>query len=335
MSHGLEISIDGFNTAFATRNAPAWHGLGTVFEDDIDSDELMRLSHTGGWNVRLEDVPLPEGYRVHKNSFFVVRDNPFDGKPDVLGVVGERYNVLQNEQLVEFANAVTDHEGRWETMGSIRNGTQVFASLVMPDKIVLDPNGVADEIDEYMLLTTSHNGSLAIQALNTTVRTVCRNTLSMALASAKQSFKIRHTASLDGRVAAARDALGVSHKYMEAFEKEARELIATEVTKAQFFDIVTGLYPKPKADSKAAMTRWTQKVDQIEAIYMGLADGPDTTDGIRGTAWGVMNALTEEMDWYRKPRKGNAESTLIAAAGLDPVANAKRNEIRKAVLTLV
>lgn len=335
MAHDLEISLDGFQQAFATRKQPAWHGLGTVFEDDVDSDELMRLSHTGNWNVRLEDVPFPAEYRPVTNAFMVVRDNPFDGEPDVLSIVGARYNVFQNEQLVEFADAVTDHEGRWETMGSIKSGRQVFASLAMPTSIVLDPNGIADEVREYMLLTTSHDGSTAIQALNTPVRVVCANTLSMALSGVKQSFKIRHTASLEGRVAAARDALGVSHKYMDAFEKEAQELIAKEITKAQFFDIVTDLYPAPKAESKAAMTRWTQKIDRIEAIYGGTADGPNTTDGIRGTAWGLLNTLTEEMDWYRKPRKGDAESTLIAASGFDPVANAKRNEIRHAVLSLV
>lgn len=335
MAHDLEVSLDGFQQAFATRQQPAWHGLGTVFEDDVDSDELMELSHTGGWNVRLEDVPFPAEYRQVTNAFMVVRDNPFDGGQDVLSIVGERYNVFQNEALVAFADAVTDHEGQWETMGSIRSGRQVFASLVMPNSIVLDPNGIADEVKEYMVLTTSHDGSTAIQALNTPVRVVCANTLSMALRGAKQSFKIRHTASLEGRVAAARDALGVSHKYMEAFEKEAQELIATEITNAQFFDIVTDLYPAPKAESKAAMTRWTQKIDRIEAIYMGSADGPNTTDGIRGTAWGLLNTMTEELDWYRKPRMGNAESTLVAASGFDPVSNAKRNEIRKAVLTLV
>lgn len=335
MSHDLEVSVDGFQQAFASRKAPAWHGLGTVFEDDVDSTELMRLSHTAGWNVRLEDVPFPDGYRPVTNAFMVVRDNPFDGEPDVLSIVGERYNVFQNEQLFEFADAITDREGRWETAGSIKSGRQVFCSIAMPNSIVLDPNGAADEVKEYMLLTTSHDGSTAIQALNTPVRVVCANTLSMALRGVKQSFKIRHTASLEGRVAAARDALGVSHKYMEAFEREAKELIATEVTKAQFFDIVTDLYPAPKAKSKAAMTRWTQKIDRIEAIYLGTADGPNTTEGIRGTAWGLLNTMTEELDWYRKPRKGNAESTLVAASGFDPVSSAKRNEIRQAVLSLV
>ena len=335
MAHDLEISIDGFEQAFASRLQPAWHGLGTVFDEDVDSERMMELSYTGGWNVRLEDVPFPDGYRPVTNAFMVVRDNPFDGEADVLSIVGERYNVFQNEQLFEFADAITDREGRWETAGSIKSGRQVFCSIAMPTSIVLDPNGVADEVREYMLLTTSHDGSTAIQALNTPVRVVCANTLNMALRGVKQSFKIRHTASLEGRVAAARDALGVSHKYMDAFEKEAQELIATEITKAQFFDIVTDLYPAPKSESKAAMTRWTQKIDRIESIYLGTADGPNTTDGIRGTAWGALNTLTEELDWYRKPRKGNAESTLVAASGFDPVSNAKRNEIRHAVLSLV
>lgn len=334
--HGLEVSVEGFEAAFASRQEPAWHGLGTVFDEDVTTDEMLRLAHLDNWDVRLEAVEFPEGYRAVTDSYAVVRTNPFDQGTDVLSIVGERYRTYQNEELLRFGDAILDGGGRWETAGSIKQGRQVFASMLTnTDDIVLDPGGAADVVKNYLLLHSSHDGSKSILAANTPVRPVCQNTLTMALQGVKQSFKIRHTQSADGKVQVAREALGIQVAYIDAFSQEAQSLIETTITNNTFFEIVTALYPRPKDEKKAALTRWNKRVETLEGIYLGTTDGPNTTENIRGTAWGAFNALTEAIDWYRKPRKGNAESVLAAASGFDPVINAEKQRIRKAVLSLV
>lgn len=333
--HNLEISVDGFEAAFASRQEPAWHGLGTVFDEDVTTEKMLELAHLNGWDVRLERVEFPDDYRTVTDSYAVVRNNPFDQGTDVLSIVGERYRPYQNEELLSFGDAILDGGGRWETAGSIKQGRQVFASLLTNvDDLVLDPNGAADVVKNYLLLHTSHDGSTAIQAANTPVRVVCQNTLTMALQGVKQSFKIRHTQTAEGKVQAAREALGIQVAYFDEFASEAQAMIEKTITQDKFLDIVTALYPKPEESSKAATTRWNNKVQTLEGIYLGSGDGPNTTDNIRGTAWGAFNALTESLDWYRKPRKGNAESVLTAASGLDPVINSEKQRIRKAVLAL-
>ena len=321
MSHLLEQY--GEMASFASLREPAWHGLGTILTDEVTTSQMLAAAHLANWNVRCEDINLPG--RSHREFYAVTRTNPFDGEADVLGVVGERYKVVQNEDLFSFADNLLDG-GRWETAGSIKNGTVVFGSLALDREIVLDPSGATDKINTYMLVHTSHDGSLAVQASITPVRVVCQNTLNMALSGVKQSYKVRHTQTVDGKVQAAREALGIAHKYLDAFDVEARELFEQSVTDQQFFDIITAIYPKPEADTKGSMTKWENKIDVLNDIYFG-----DTCANIKGTAWGAYNALTERLDWYRNPRNGNAESVLAAASGFDAATNAAKNSIKSAV----
>jgi phage/plasmid-like protein (TIGR03299 family) len=263
--------------------------------------------------------------RSHREYFATVRTNPFDGENDVLGVVGERYKVLQNEELFQFGDNLLDG-GQWETAGSIKNGTVVFGSLALDRETNLDPTGRGDKINNYLLVHTSHDGSLAIQASVTPVRVVCQNTLNMAVGrngkGAKQSFRIRHTQTLQGKVAAAREALGMANTYLDEFDKIANEMISKEISDKTFFDIITAVYEKPELDVKGAMTKWETKIDTLNDIYFG-----ETCVNIKGTAWGAYNALTERLDWYRNPRGGNAESVLAAASGFDAATNANKNSI--------
>ena len=98
MAHDLE-TVNG-QTAFASLRQPAWHNLGTVFQDEVNTNEMLALAHLDNWNVRLEDVAIPDGFASDKGYSFVTRTNPFDRNTnDVLGVVGERYVPLQNEDL--------------------------------------------------------------------------------------------------------------------------------------------------------------------------------------------------------------------------------------------
>ena len=323
MAHMLEQYGD--MASFASLREPAWHGLGTILDHEVSTSEMLEVAHLAGWNVRLEDIDLPG--RSHKNYFAVTRTNPYDEGADVLGVVGERYKVLQNEDLFSFADNMLDG-GRWETAGSIKNGTVVFGSLALDREVVLDESGVGDKINTYLLVHTSHDGSLAVQASVTPVRVVCQNTLNAALSGVKQSYKIRHTQTVNGKVAAAREALGLANAYLDEFEKEAQTLIQKEITADTFFDIIKAAYPEPDKDVKGSLTKWTNKVDTLWDIYQG-----DTVAqaGIMNTAWGAYNTLTERLDWFRNPRGGNAEGVLAAASGFDAATNAEKNRLLKVV----
>jgi len=335
MSHDLE-TVNG-QTSFASLRQPAWHGLGTVFEEEVTTKEMLDLAHLNDWNVRLEDVGIPEGFASDKSYSFVTRTNPFDRtQNDVLGVVGERYVPMQNEDLFDFGDLMLDGGGRWETAGSIKGGRQVFGSLALERETVLDPNGVGDKINTYLLINTSHDGSVAIQASITPVRVVCANTLNVALSSVKgkkgikQSFKIRHTATASGKVQQAREALGLANAYMDEFDIMAKDMIESEISKAKFDEIVALAYPAPTGeDKKGSYKKYETKIDLLQSIYVGQYNNT-----IAGTKWGAYNALTERLDWYRSARGGTNESILASASGFDPMINAEKNRLLKLVLAV-
>jgi phage/plasmid-like protein (TIGR03299 family) len=328
-----ELETQNGKTSFASFREPAWHGLGTVFTEEKTTTEMLSAANLNGWNVRLEDLETPTHLTSDKAYQYVLRTNPTDNsQTDILGVVGERYVPLQNEDLFSFGDHILDGGGRWETAGSIKGGRVVFGALALERETILDPSGVADKVKTYLLINTSHDGSIAIQASITPVRVVCANTLNLALGSIKkkngikQSFKIRHTQTASGKVAIARETLGMANKYMDEFDIMAKAMIEKEVNAIDFNKIILAAYPKPEKDSKGAFKKWENKVDTINDIYTGEFNGM-----ISGSAWGAFNALTERLDWYRSARGGSNESILASASGFDPAINAEKNRLLKVV----
>jgi hypothetical protein len=142
----------------------------------------------------------------------------------------------------------------------------------------------------------------------------------------KQSFKIRHTQTAQGKVAIARQTLGMANAYMDSFDIMAKAMIEKEINAKQFNDIILAAYPQPDKDTKGALKKWENKVDVINDIYTGQFNGM-----IAGNAWGAFNALTERLDWYRSARGGSNESILASASGFDPAINAEKNRLLKVV----
>lgn len=331
MAHNLEENNG--QVAFALRGKPAWHNLANkIFgeEEIVTTQSMLSEAKLSNWNVRLEAMAdhTPESYRDSSGAQLVLRTNPFDSGTDVLSVVGSRYKVVQNEELFAFADNILDGDEscKWESAGSLKKGKVVFGSLTVPRTMVLDPQGANDETKLYLIVWTSHDGSVAVQAAVTPVRVVCQNTLNLAMRNAKQSFKIRHTQSVEGRIQVARETLGLALGYFDEFEKEAQALYSQSITDKQFSDLIKTIYPKPEKDSKGALKKWENKVVLLDDLY----HNSPTNATIKGTKWGAFNALTERLDYYRTAR-GNSESLMAGASGFDPVLTAEKNKIKKLV----
>ena len=331
MAHNLETN--GNDVAFALRGKPAWHNLANrIFnqDEDVSTQTMLDEAKLSNWNVRLSPLTdyIPETFNDVSENSLVLRTNPFNGGTDVLATVGKRYHVLQNEELFAFADNIHDAnpECRWESAGSLKKGKVVFGSVDIPRTMVLDPQGANDQTKLYLIVWTSHDGSVAVQAAVTPVRVVCQNTLNLAMRNAKQSFKIRHTQSVEGRIQVARETLGLALGYFDEFEKEAQALYTQSITDKQFSDLIKTIYPKPEKDSKGALKKWENKVVLLDDLY----HNSPTNATIKGTKWGAFNAITERLDYYRSGR-GNSESLMAGASGFDPILTAEKNKILKLV----
>jgi phage/plasmid-like protein (TIGR03299 family) len=322
-----DIEIIEGQASFASLREPGWHQLGTVFTKPATVGEIMRMANLDGWNVRTIEIEAPDFNMNDAQYFFVVRDNPVLDQVDVLSISGKRYTPFQNEAMFNIGNdLVTGGVGRWETAGSLKGGRVVFASISIDREVVLDPSGANDVIKNYLMLAASHDGTLAVTAANTPVRVVCSNTLNWALSGAKQTFSFRHTQTAGAKAAYVTKAIANAHGYIDRFEGVARQLINAKLTEKQWNDVLLAAYPKPeeKEEGKAnrAMTMWTKKFDNLNSLRTA-----ETNSMWDGTAWGALQVLTEDLDWFRTGRGDNAAENLAAArSGFDPAVNATRNK---------
>ena len=207
----------------------------------MDAREALASARLAGWSVRKMPLVIPQEPMISEDGvttpapipvpdmFATVRDNPVvPGRIDYLGVVGSKYEPVQNEALCGLLDAITDESGaHFETAGALFGGRQIFVTMKLPKTMTLrGRNGAEDHTQFYLGALNSHDGSSALRATVSPVRIVCANTQRFAISRAKASFSIRHTGGARGAIQEARNALGLAWRYMDAFETEAAALYA-------------------------------------------------------------------------------------------------------------
>ncbi|AXH49321.1 hypothetical protein HWB76_gp079 [Streptomyces phage Blueeyedbeauty] len=316
--------------AFASLRRNAWWDLegAHTFDKPVTTSEMLDLAHLSNWNLRME--VLDTGEYCDRVEYKVLRDNPFMGRVERLGIVGTRYKLFSNEELFAFGDNLTNQRRRWETAGSLFGGRTVFATLADTEDIVLDPKGAGDRIKKYLMLTTSHDGSGKIVAKKVNTRVECANTLNMAMRENGAEFSIRHTQKLEGRLAEAKLALGFADDYDAEFEEAMKVLYAKDMTLSQFERIVLAEFPEPDAEKKGAVTRWENKVDDIKSVWRGSSR---SMDNLPNNAYKGLQVLSEHNQWFRGIRKDsetetpNVENFLAAGMGFDKPTNDFRNRV--------
>jgi len=284
MPHHIETHHDQAAAIFA-RTDP-WHRLGvTVRDRAFTAEEGMTLGHLGGWDVRkaplTATVLTDDGVTtLDAPGFATIRDNPFTGRPEALGVVGAGYQPLQNEDHAEFLNHLADQSGAiFDTAGSLRGGRQVFITMRLPQSLRV---GGVDEVDLNIAALNSHDGTGAFRLLLTPVRVVCANTQTVALQRHQASFSVRHTRHAKAAVAAARDALGLTFAYSQEFQAEAERLLDTTLTDAAFQALTESVFASPDPDASPRLrAAHTERQNTLAHLFH---DAP-TQQTIRGTAW--------------------------------------------------
>lgn len=311
MSHELEQheNADGtVLTSFVAAREDGWHRLGTVTPDCFDAKTALDKAHLANWNVRKEPVVTASGLII-PSTYATIRDNPFvPGQVDVLTTngqtVGDQYTPIQNEGHVEFLDSLVDQSGaHFETAGSLHDGRDVFVTMELPEHMSIGGEG-GDQIKTYIAALNNHSGIAAFRLLITPVRIVCANTQAAAIRGAKRSFSIRHTVNASQNIQEAREALGLTFKYLEGFQNEANMLIDQSYTDAEFEKLMTQLVGEVTEDtSKRSATRLA---DVRHDLMWSYTQSP-TNAAIRGTKWGAYQAVTEWADYLYPVRGGNLD----------------------------
>lgn len=326
MAHNLDIT-NGI-ASFVTARVDAWHQLGTTLPDAFDAEAALHYGHLKDWNLRKSEITA-EGI-VIPEQYAVLRDNPITGSVDSLGVVGERYHILQNEELVGLLDTLVDESGaHFETAGAIDGGRKVFVTMKLPGHIKV---GGVDRIDNYLAAVTSHDGSTATSIMVTPVRIVCQNTLNMAFNAASNVYRVRHLKGAQARLLEqARQSLEFTFDYLDGFQAEAYRMINTTLTEGQFFQIVNEAFGAKDGQPQISATRRDNQVTEM----MHLFTTASTQAEVRNTVWGGMNAVTEWADHFAPVRAGGGSANDIARARKSVLDPAFKNEARRLFLELV
>ena len=281
MAHGI-MANDGM---FSGNGIRPWHGLGTVIDGTATSDEAIKLANLG-WDVIQEPVFLQDGTQID-NLFANVRSDT----KEVLGTVKNKYRISQNTETFAFMDAIIQNskgiECRYETAGSLFNGRKVFMLVRLPETNVL-----GDEIENYLFLSNSHDGTSGLTCGITNIRVVCNNTLQMAEKGAQRIWKIRHCASLKDKIIEAEESLGLALTYQERVAEDAERMAQKKIDEKKFFEVFF------KKLDLAEKNR-----EKVMNSILELYTGKDDLQNFRGSAWGMYNAVADYVSNSKPIRK--------------------------------
>lgn len=265
-------------TMFYVRETP-WHGLGTRVMEAPGSEDALELAGLN-WKVRQEPIYtdnnlLIPGYKAN------VRD--LDDK--VLGVVTDRYKVVQNDEAFAFTDGLLGEGVRYETAGALLDGRKVWILARMPREFII--NG--EQISPYLVFSNTHDGSGAIKVAVTPIRVVCNNTLNLALSTAKRSWSMVHTGDVQGKMEEAKQTLFMAEKYMSRLGREFENLRKIELTDRQVMDYIKLLLPYENEDNSLHVRNINRLREDMQKRYF---DAPDLKD-VGNNAYRFVNAVSD------------------------------------------
>lgn len=263
---------------FYVRETP-WHGLGTRVIEAPDSREALFVAGLD-WKVLQEPIyteteELIEGYKA----------NVRDSDRRVLGVVTDRYKVIQNEEAFAFTDALLGEGVRYETAGSLQGGRKVWMLAHMPHEYIIS----GEHISPYLLFSNTHDGSGAIKVALTPIRVVCNNTLNLALSTAKRSWSMIHTGDIKEKMQEAQDTLFMAEKYMDSLGKEFENLRMKKITDKQVMDYIEVLLPMEDSTTPQQAKNIRRLREDLKMRYF---DAPDLQD-VGKNAYRFVNAVSD------------------------------------------
>lgn len=332
--HNIDITEGA--ASFANARSDHWHQLGQSVGHAMTAREALDAAHLANWNVRKMALHVQQEPVIDENGvttpaplavpdyYATVRDNPINGRLDVLGVVGAKYVPVANESSCDLLDALVDQSGgaHYETAGALKGGRETFVTLKLPNTMSFNGiDGSTDTTEFYIAALNSHDGSSAFRLLVTPIRIVCANTQAIAISRARASFSIRHTAGARESISEARNALKLTWRYIEEFEAAVTALYDEAMDTEQMRDFANQLLKVDDAPSAAAAKNRRDKANGIVTLWTSSP----TIRPIGGTKYAALNAVTEYFDHVvpiRGARTSRAASGARALRNISTAASA-------------
>lgn len=322
--HELATRADG-RTAIAYLGDTPWHGLGQVMRPGMTIDEWRREA---GMDFSIERAPIQyetaQGVRSDRRYVSLYRSDTLQP----LSVVSTRYQVVQPGSVVEFFAGLAESAGlELNTMGVLFNGARYWALAKVRDEMRISLDG--DSVEPYLLLATACDGSMATVGLWTSVRVVCNNTLSLSgvykSGEAKGLVRISHRTAF--RPDEVKKELGLDQlrERWTAFSSACEVLAGVKICSSYAERFARGLLSAQGGLIEYQSDRREPSgLDRVMALFQGEALGSEF-DAAKGTAWGLLNAVTQYADWEGRARTADRR---LADAFFGRMSNLKTQAMR-------
>lgn len=265
-------------TMFYIREKP-WHGLGTMVQDAPTSADALMLAGLD-WNVIQKSIQTVEGNPI---PGFLANIRDHDEK--ILGVVTNRYKVVQNHEAFAFTDRLLGEGVTYETAGSLQDGRRTWILAKLPHRYIIS----GDEVTPYLVFMNSHDGSGSIKAAMTPIRVVCNNTLNLALSTAKRFWSTNHTGDIDGKMEDARYTLLYAGQYMGELGKAIDQLQKIKLSDRQIYEYIDALFPLIDSPTELQKKNLLRLKEDLKQRYF---DAPDLIHTGK-TAYRFVNAVSD------------------------------------------
>ncbi len=266
------------SSIFDARYTP-WKNQGETVTGATDSANAIKLAGLD-WRVEEKKVYTEDGILI-PNATANVRNS--DGKP--LGIVGDRYKVVQNEDAFRFTDSLLGEGVTYETAGSLRGGKIIWLLAKMPEDVTI----LGDTVTPYMVFTNTHDGSGSVKVAMTPIRVICQNTLNLAIKKADRIWTARHTGSIEYRLQDASETLQLANKYMDTMKQTFDELYQIELSRNDVEDIISKIVP---IDENWKDTQKNNMKSIQDDIRFRFYEAPDLKD-LRMTGARMIQAVSD------------------------------------------
>jgi phage/plasmid-like protein (TIGR03299 family) len=276
-----------------------WHGLGHRLSPN---QPLETWAQQAGMDWRIETADVQYIGDSSSSSLHAYPEQKVLYRSDTkapLSVVSSRYKVVQPAEILEFYRDLTDIGGfELETAGVLKEGRKIWALARTGQTVSLKGQ---DQVNGYLLLATACDGTLATTAQFTSVRVVCNNTLAVALAKGAGAVKVPHRSQFEAQ--AVKRQLGVAISSWDDFMMRMKALSECRVdakTSEAFLQRVLTYPTKGSIDGRSTVVNG-RAVKSVHELFAGRGRGSNLASA-NGTAWGLINSVTEFVDHHRRAR---------------------------------
>lgn len=346
MSDNINYNRFTKTNSFVSAVKPAWHKKGTILPDLFTAEEAIKYANMG-YDVAMapleaivknndEDTNMINKFKkVGVSDFYATYRTDTS---DVFGIVGSRYEVVQNAAAFNFFdNIILNKKAKYETAGVLGKGEIIFLTAKLAEDTYLSDE---DNIENYLLFTMGHDGTRPVSVMYTPTRVVCANTLAIALDNGANKIVIRHTKSAHDKIEEAAKIMRLVGQTREATAKILKDMSKVAINDDKLATFI-GLTFLSKEDAKKLALEGdykkadipTRTVNTMNEVYSFAKSGiGQLTKATEGTLFGAYSAINGYLSNVKEYKSDDAKMKNLILDGADYKLNCKAFNLAKEVL---